>query len=68
MAVDLNALRAAVIANQSRKDALPMNPSNQVVVDRNGNVLMSLDARPGDVITQVPQEVFALRIESGGAE
>jgi hypothetical protein len=59
MAVDLNALRAAVIANQNRGDTLPTNPANQVVVDRDGNVKMGTEAKPGEVTTQVPQETFA---------
>jgi hypothetical protein len=59
MAVDLNALRNAVIANQNRGDALPSSPAHQVVVDREGNVKMGGDTKPGEVTTQVPQETFA---------
>lgn len=60
MPVDLNALRNAVIANQTRNDPMPRNPSNQVVVDRDGNVKMGDSIKPGEVTTQVPQEVFAI--------
>lgn len=59
MAVDLNALREAVIANQNRGDSLPSSPANQVIVDRDGNVKLGSDAKPGEVTTQVPQETFA---------
>jgi len=59
MAVDLNALRNAVIANQTRNDPMPRNPANQVVVDRDGNVKMGDAIKPGEVTTQVPQETFA---------
>ena len=60
MPVDLNALRNAVLNNQNRNDALPSNPSKQVVVDREGNVKIGTDVQPGEVTTQVPQETFAL--------
>ena len=59
MSVDLNALRAAVIANQNRGDALPSDPTKQVVVDREGKVRLGGDIRQGEVATQVPQETFA---------
>ena len=59
MAVDLNALREAVLNNQNRNDVLPNNPARQVVVDREGNVKMGSDVKPGEVTTQVPQETFA---------
>ena len=59
MAVDLNALREAVLSNQNRNDVLPNNPSRQVVVDREGNVKMGSEVNPGEVTTQVPQETFA---------
>jgi len=60
MPVDLNALRQAVLNNQNNGDTLPNNPARQVVVDKEGNVKMGSDVRPGEVITQVPQETFAL--------
>lgn len=60
MAVDLNALRNAVLANQNRNDPTPRDPANQVVVDRDGNVKMGDATKPGEVTTQVPQEVFAV--------
>jgi len=59
MAVDLNALRQAVLNNQNNDDVLPNSPSKQVVVDREGNVKMGSDVKPGEVTTQVPQETFA---------
>lgn len=62
MSVDLNALRAVVIANQNRGEVLPNDPSKQVVVDREGKVLLGGDIRPGEITTQVPQETFALEV------
>lgn len=59
MAVDLNKLREAILQNQNRQSALPSDPSRQVVVDKNGNVLMGTQAQPGQLVTQVPQETFA---------
>ena len=63
MPVDLNQLRAAVIANQHRGTVLPANPAEQVVVDKDGNVKIGNEVRSGDVITQVPQETFAMFID-----
>ena len=63
MPVDLNALRNAVLNNQNRNDALPSNPSKQVVVDREGNVKIGTDVQPGEVTTQVPQETFAHNLQ-----
>lgn len=60
MPIDLNALREAVLSNQNRNDVLPNNPSRQVVVDREGNVKMGSQVKPGEVTTQVPQETFAV--------
>ncbi len=59
MAVDLNALRSVVINNQRNNLALPTDPSKQVVVDKEGKVLMGDQVRPGEQTTQVPQETFA---------
>lgn len=59
MAVDLNRLRAAILENQRQSTALPTDPSRQVVVDKNGTVLMGNEIRPGQQVTQVPQETFA---------
>jgi hypothetical protein len=63
MPVDLNALRNAVLNNQNRNDALPSNPSKQVVVDREGNVKIGTNVQPGEVTTQVPQETFAHNLQ-----
>ncbi|MBI0330247.1 hypothetical protein [Burkholderia plantarii] len=59
MGTDLNALRAAVLANQTRTESLPINPAAQVVVDRDGKVIMPVDARTAERTTVVPSEVFA---------
>jgi hypothetical protein len=59
MAVDLNKLREAILQNQNRQSTLPSDPSKQVVVDKNGNVLMGTQVQPGQLVTQVPQETFA---------
>ena len=59
MAVDLNRLRAAIIQNQNQGSTLPSDPNRQVVVDKNGNVLMGNQVQPGQQVTQVPQETFA---------
>jgi hypothetical protein len=61
MSVDLNALRTVVINNQLNRQALPSDPSRQVVVDRNGKVLIGIDVTPGTQTTQVPQETFAAK-------
>lgn len=58
-AIDVNKLREAIRENQNRQTALPSDPSRQVVVDKNGNVLMGTQVQPGQLVTQVPQETFA---------
>ena len=59
MAIDVETLRRAVLQNMNRGEALPTDPSKQVVVDKDGNVLMGDKIQPGQQVTQVPQEVFA---------
>ena len=59
MAVDLNRLRQAILDNQNQRTTLPTEPSRQVVVDKNGSVLMGNQVQPGQQVTQVPQETFA---------
>lgn len=59
MAVDLNELRKAIRENQNQQVAFPSDAPRQVVVDRNGNVLMGSQVQPGQLVTQVPQETFA---------
>ena len=59
MAVDLNRLREAILQNQNQRATLPTEPSRQVVVDKNGSVLMGNQVQPGQQVTQVPQETFA---------
>ena len=59
MSVDVNALRAAVLQNMNRGDALPTDPSRQVIVDKQGRVLMGTQVQPGQQVTHVPQEIFA---------
>ena len=61
MAIDLNALRSTVISNQKNGQPLPSDPNRQVVVDKEGRVLMGVDVRPGEMTTHVPQETFALK-------
>jgi hypothetical protein len=58
-AIDVNKLREAIRQNQNLHTALPSDPSRQVVVDKNGNVLMGSQVQPGQLVTQVPQETFA---------
>lgn len=59
MAVDLNRLREAILQNQNQRVTQPTEPSRQVVVDKNGSVLMGNQVQPGQQVTQVPQETFA---------
>ncbi len=59
MPVDLNHLRTVVLQNQRNNQALPADPNMQVVVDRDGNVIMGNQVRPGERTTQIPQETFA---------
>lgn len=59
MAVDVNALRSAVLQNMNRGDRLPTDPSRQVVVDKDGKVLLGDQIQHGQPVTQVPQETFA---------
>jgi len=59
MAVDLNQLRTTLIESQRRNETIPANPARQVVIDREGNVIMGDDALPGAGTTLVPQDVFA---------
>lgn len=59
MAVDLNRLREAILENQRTNSTLPTDPARQVVVDKNGAVLLGNQVQPGQQVTQVPQETFA---------
>ena len=59
MALDLNQLRKVIIDNNLKGEVLPTNPSEQVVVDQEGRVLIGNQARPGEILTIVPQETFA---------
>ncbi len=60
MPVDLNQLRSVVLHNQKNNQTLPSDPNMQVVVDREGNVIMGNQVRPGERTTQIPQETFAI--------
>jgi hypothetical protein len=60
-AVSLDELRAAVLQNQARGTATPETPSQQVLVDRDGKIVMgdevSSDQRRR--LSVMPQEIFA---------
>lgn len=57
--VDLNLLRATVLANQSRPESAAPDPNAMVVVDRNGNLVMGPDVEPNQQVSRVPNGVFA---------
>jgi len=59
MALDLNTLREVIQANQANQRTLPTEPSQQVVVDKEGRVMLGNQAGDTQQTTQVPQEVFA---------
>lgn len=59
MPVDLNQLRHTLLESQRAGESLPAIPSRQIVVDRDGNVIMGTDAKPDMPVTVVPQEIFA---------
>lgn len=59
MAVSLDKLREAVLESQQRGEALPDDPTRQVVVDKTGGVNFATDVKSGEPVTKVPQETFA---------
>ena len=59
MALDLNTLREVIQANQANQRTLPTEPSQQVVVDKEGRVMLGNQAGDTQQTTQVPQEIFA---------
>jgi len=59
MALDLNTLREVIQANQANQRTLPTEPSQQVVVDKEGRVMLGNQTGDAQQTTQVPQEVFA---------
>lgn len=59
MPVDLNQLRHTLLESQRMGESLPATPSRQIVVDRDGNVILGTDAKHDTPVTVVPQEIFA---------
>lgn len=59
MSVDLNKLRSTLEESQRRNDTLPDDPSRQVVIDREGNIILGGDSGTVTGRTLVPQDIFA---------
>ena len=61
----LDDLRDAVTKTQEEGNMLPNNPAQQVVVGSDGNIKMGDQLKPGEIVTEVQQDVFAVRPQNG---
>lgn len=61
----LDDLRETIRKTQEEGNAQPNNPAQQVVVGSDGSLKMGDQLKPGEVVTEVQQDIFAMRHQNG---
>lgn len=61
----LDELRETIKKNLEEGNVQPNNPAQQVVVGSDGNIKMGDQLKPGEIVTEVQQDIFAVRHQNG---
>jgi hypothetical protein len=61
----LDELRETIKKTQEEGNVQPNNPAQQVVVGSDGNIKMGDQLKPGEIVTEVQQDIFAERHKNG---
>jgi hypothetical protein len=61
----LDELRETIKKTQEEGNAQPNNPAQQVFVGSDGNIKIGDQLKPGEIVSEVEQSIFAVRHKNG---